>query len=93
MFELRHFLIFLSFLIYGNLEEYLEITNSSGNMGRHGLFLGFYYKRNTIYFSIGLSVIGWYYYSYILLALGLSICTFSSLKMLREIYIYRYLFE
>jgi len=93
MLELRHFIIFLLFLIYGNLETCLKITNSCGNMGQHGLFLGLYYKRNAVYFSTGLFLIGWYYYSYILVTLGVSIFTFCSFKMLKEIYTYKNLFE
>jgi hypothetical protein len=48
MFESRYFIIFILFLIYGNLENCLRITNFNGNIGQHGLFLGFYYKRNAI---------------------------------------------
>jgi hypothetical protein len=90
-FGLRYFLIFLSFLLYGNLEICLEITGSGGNMGKYGLFLGFYYKRNAIYLGIGLSMIGWYYHTNVLI-LGLLISAFFSFQMLKEIYKYRLIF-
>jgi len=93
MFELKYFIIFLSFLVYGNLETCLQITNNNGNMGKHGIFLGFYYKRNAIYFGIGLSMIGLYYNSYILIALSIAILTFVVYKMLKQIYEYRNLFN
>jgi hypothetical protein len=89
----QYFLIFISLLLYGNLETCLKITGSGGNMGKYGLFLGFYYKRNAIYLGIGLSIIAWCCHSNILLALGLLVFGFFSLQMLKQIYEYKNLFE
>ena len=38
-------------LVPGYLEDMLSMTTSNGNMGLNGIYLGFYYRRNFVWFS------------------------------------------
>ena len=44
--------MFYSLAIPSVVEQLLKITNNSGNMGLHGIFLELYYKRNLFYISL-----------------------------------------
>ena len=56
--------MFYSLAIPSVVEQLLKITNNSGNMGLHGIFLELYYKRNLFYISL-FSLIGFYFLNYL----------------------------
>lgn len=57
-----------SYLIPFKLENRMEKSLCEGNMGLYGLFLSIYYRRNFLYFTTILFVLG---YNYFIYALGL----------------------
>jgi hypothetical protein len=72
--------ILLYFLIPGNVEQFLNYSNSVGNMGIYGIFLGIYNKRNLFYLSSLLFLLT-YLFNYYYLSVFFIICTFFSLLL------------
>jgi len=87
----RYFLIFCIFLVPSNLELGLHISNCNGNIDVNEIFLGLYYKRNFIYFSLGLSILGYLFGYKFIWIFGIFMSGFFGFKMFKDIYIYRHL--
>lgn len=57
---------FLLMLIYGNLEIFLQITSSKGNMDLYEILIGLMIKRNTMYVGLLITFIGFILGSHII---------------------------
>ena len=74
------------FIIPFYIEDMLEIAESQGNMGLYGLFLGIYYKRNILYFSLFSLLLSYLFAYKYLLFLSLILTIFSVYSFLSYVF-------
>ena len=88
---LKYFYFVFVLSIPGIIEQCLYISNCKGNMAIYGVFLGIFYKRNALYFSLVLTVLSYLFGYKFILIFGIFLSGLFGFKMCEDIYNYRFI--